>query len=111
MRYFFNLVDANASIPDTEGIEVGSMEELRAEVATAIAQARDANPSAAREWKGWRLEVTDGSGAVLLTIGLDDLRPGIVLSSPLGAFVLVKGCELSEHLANVIPDQLPVFSI
>ncbi len=56
---------------DPEGVEVGDMEELRAEVAKAIEEMRLAEPAAARDWNGWRMEVTDSAGAVLLTIDLD----------------------------------------
>ncbi len=71
MRCFFNLVDCHSSMLDPEGVEVGDMEELRAEVAKAIEEMRLAEPAAARDWNGWRMEVTDSAGAVLLTIDLD----------------------------------------
>jgi hypothetical protein len=106
MRCFFNLINAHGSILDTEGVDATGVGELRAAAVAAIEDARDSDPSAAREWKGWRLEVTDTSGAVLLTISLDDLRPKTIVTSPLGGLVLLKCCELSEHLANVIPHEL-----
>jgi hypothetical protein len=56
---------------DPEGVEVADMKELRAEVAKAIEEMRLAEPAAARDWNGWRMEVTDSAGAVLLTIDLD----------------------------------------
>ena len=71
MRYFFHLVDAHDSILDEDGVEVADFDELRAEAVKALAELRAHDPSAARDWKGWRLEVTDTSGAVLLTINLD----------------------------------------
>ena len=71
MRCFFNLVDADGSLLDAEGVEVADMEELRAAVAKSIQEMRHADPAAARNWRGWRMEVTDPSGAVLLTIDLD----------------------------------------
>ena len=71
MRCFFNLIGADSSMPDPEGIEVAEREELRAEVEKVIEQMRHADPAAARDWRGWRMEVTDPSGAVLLTIDLD----------------------------------------
>ena len=71
MRYFFNLVDSGASMIDAEGVEVADMEELRAEVAQAIEGMRHADPDAARNWKGWRMEVTDPEGAVVLKVDLD----------------------------------------
>jgi hypothetical protein len=47
------------------------MDELRAVVADTVEEVRHEHPSGASNWKGWRLEVTDTSGAVLLTINLD----------------------------------------
>ncbi len=71
MRCFFNLVRADDYMLDPEGVEAADMEELRAEVAKAIEEMRHADPAAGRDWRGWRMEVTDASGAVLLTIDLD----------------------------------------
>jgi hypothetical protein len=59
---------------DPEGVEVADMEELRAEVSKAIEEMRLADPAAARDWNGWRMEVTDPKGAILLTI---DLSPSL----------------------------------
>jgi hypothetical protein len=74
MRCFFNLVSAHSSIPDLEGVEVADMEELRAEVSKAIEEMRLGEPDAARDWNGWRMEVTDPKGAILLTIDLSPSR-------------------------------------
>jgi hypothetical protein len=71
MRYFFNLVGPNGSLPDQEGIEVANSDELRAEVAGAIDEVRSSAPSDAIHWKGWRLEVADSSGAVIFAEELD----------------------------------------
>jgi hypothetical protein len=70
-RCFFNLVDEQGSIIDQDGVEVTATDELRAQVAKAIEEFRQTNASATRDLKGWRLEVTDTSGAVLLTVKLD----------------------------------------
>ncbi len=76
MRCFFHLVDAHgSSMLDIEGVEVAHIDELRAEVAETLREVREADPLAARGWKGWRLEVTDPSGAVLLTVNLDPVSP------------------------------------
>ena len=74
MRCFFNLVSAHSSIPDLEGFEVADMEELRAEVSKAMEEMRLAEPDAARDWNGWRMEVTDPQGAILLTVDLGPSR-------------------------------------
>ena len=48
--------------------------ELRAEVAKAIEEIRQADPGAPRDWNGWRMEVTDPTGATLLTVDLGPNR-------------------------------------
>jgi hypothetical protein len=50
------------------------MEELRAEVSKAIEEMRLGEPDAARDWNGWRMEVTDPKGAILLTVDLSPSR-------------------------------------
>ena len=89
MRYFFNLVRAHESMLDTEGVEVTSIEDLRAEVAAAIGEVRRADPSATTMWRGWRLEVTDRSGTVLLTINLDTFRPETLAGLPSNTLLLL----------------------
>jgi hypothetical protein len=73
MRCFFNLHNTDDAILDEEGIEVANVEELRAEVAEGVKEVRSADPLVARDWKGWRLEATDRSGAVLFSVNLDPL--------------------------------------
>ena len=60
---------------DMEGVEVAHVKDLRTEVAETIEEVRRSDPSGASDWKGWRFEVTDTSGAVLFTINLDPLSP------------------------------------
>ena len=74
MRCFFNLVDSECSIPDLEGVEVADVAELRAEVAKAIEETGHDNPGAPRQWTGWRMQVADPEGAILLTV---DLSPSL----------------------------------
>jgi hypothetical protein len=71
MRYFFNLVSPNGSLPDQEGIEVTNIDELRAKVAETIEEVRRADALTAADWKAWRLEVADQSGVVILMVDLD----------------------------------------
>ena len=70
MRCFFNLLDSGSSITDLDGVEVTHVAELGAEVAKAIEEMRLGEPDAAKGWTGWRMEVTDSAGAVLLTVDL-----------------------------------------
>jgi hypothetical protein len=73
MRCFFNLHNTDDTILDEEGVEVSNVEELRAQVAKEVNEVRSADPLVAGEWKGWRLEATDPSGAVLFSVNLDPL--------------------------------------
>ena len=75
MRYFFHLVDAHDRVLDEDGVEVADTDHLRAHAQKAVEELRSEDPSAARDWRGWRLEVTDTSGAVLVTINLDPVSP------------------------------------
>ena len=102
MRCFFNLADARQFILDDDGVEVTDVDALATHVAKAIEEFRLENAGETRHWKGWRLEVTDTSGWVLLSLELDSL-PETYVSVPIGAFVLQACSELSEHLANMMP--------
>src|SRR5687768_9999525 len=100
MRYFFNLVSAESSLRDEEGIEVG-LDEIYPEAVKAIEEMRQADPSVARDWKGWRLEVTDSSGAVLFAINLDAFTARHALALSFASFLLLKSGEFAEDLAKV----------
>jgi hypothetical protein len=102
MRCFFNLADAHQFILDEEGVEVTDVGALATHVAKAIEEFRLENGET-RHWTGWRLEVADTSGFVLLALELDSLRAETFVSVPIGAFVLQACFELSQHLANMMP--------
>ena len=73
MRCYLHLADAHQTLLDRHGVEVSDLDQVRAlvhEVATEMIQQGEAE---ARDWDGWRIEVADASGAVLLTIRLDAL--------------------------------------
>jgi hypothetical protein len=65
--------------------------------------------SAAKHWQGWRLEVTDTSGDLVLTINLDQFRRETLLVAVqhASAYAIAK---LNEHLANVIPHGMTFLS-
>jgi hypothetical protein len=73
MRCFLTLRNTDDAILDKEGVEAANAEELRAEVAKMVKEVRSAYPSVASEWKGWRLDATDLSGAILFSVNLDPL--------------------------------------
>jgi hypothetical protein len=103
MRYFFNLADEQQFIVDSEGVEVADLSGLRTQVTTAIRELRREDASAARDWRGWRLEVTDTSGDLLLTINLDQFQRETFAGLPFSSLLFLQCDELHEHIANMIP--------
>ena len=74
MRLYFHLADRLDIIPDREGVEVADLRQVRAEVLQVLAELRREDASAARDWLGWRLTVTDAAhddGTVVLALDLD----------------------------------------
>jgi hypothetical protein len=71
MRYFFNLTAEHNGIPDREGIDAADIEQAHAEALRAIAELRQEDPSFTTDWKGWRLEIADATGTIVLSINLD----------------------------------------
>ena len=70
MRCYFNLVE---TIVDSEGVEVADLNEARGLALEAVAEMIQHNGGEITDWRGWRLEAVDASGAVLFTIRLDAL--------------------------------------
>ena len=73
LRCHFNLVCAHQTLVDQEGVEVADVDQARTlaiEVALNMIRTGEAQIA---DWRGWRLEVTNGSGAVLFTLNLDAL--------------------------------------
>jgi hypothetical protein len=70
MRLFFHLVRGREIIRDESGIEVADLQEAQTEALRAIEEMRREHPSASQDWVGWRLDVTDAAGAVILSIDL-----------------------------------------
>ena len=73
LRCHFNLVCAHQTLVDQEGVEVADVDQARTlaiEVALDMIRTGEAQIT---DWRGWRLEATSGSGAVLFTLSLDAL--------------------------------------
>jgi hypothetical protein len=70
-RLYFDLVNLHDSIPDREGIEVVDIGEAKAAVAAMVEQLRQEDASAAQEWSGWTLKISDDAGRVLFSMSLD----------------------------------------
>jgi hypothetical protein len=72
-RMHFDFRDATEFLPDEEGIELRNLKSARTQIVRALEELRVEEPDLAREGSGWRLEVSDSSGTVLLSISLDAL--------------------------------------
>jgi hypothetical protein len=71
VRFYFNLVRGREILEDEEGLEVADLHLARTEALQALRELKRAEPAASANWTGWRLDVTDASGAVLGSINLD----------------------------------------
>ena len=71
MRCYFNLVGAQQTLVDNDGVEVDNLDEGHALVREAIAEIIQDGEAEIADWRGWRLEAVDASGAVLFAINLD----------------------------------------
>ena len=72
MRCHFNLIAQHEVIIDHEGVEVADFEKALEEAMSVLREMCEEDPAAARDWAGWRLDITDESGVLLTTIALDD---------------------------------------
>ena len=66
-RYFFNTVDGRR-YPDPDGIDLPSLEMVRAKATRVIGELLKERPSDFLDTGRLRLEVTDESGAVVLVL-------------------------------------------
>lgn len=71
MRCFFHLVNGHETILDDEGVEVSNLETAQLFALQAIEDVRNEAIQVDASWQGWRLDVVDPSGKVLLTIPLE----------------------------------------
>ena len=73
MQCYFNLVSAHQVIPDDEGVEVGDLNRARTLALEVVAEMLQDGEAQIADWRGWQLEATSGSGAVLFILCLDAL--------------------------------------
>jgi hypothetical protein len=71
MRCYFHLVISHESIPDDTGIEVSDLTTAQDMALQAIEDIRVEAIQQGASWQGWRLDIVDRSGRVLLSIPLD----------------------------------------
>jgi hypothetical protein len=70
MRIFFHLADGNATIIDRHGVEIESLDDIQDAVVRDIEDLKREFPAAERQ--GWKLIVVDATGALILSVPLDD---------------------------------------
>lgn len=70
MRYYFHLVSSMGKIPDSEGVEVASLGQAKAQALQAIEELRGEEDATDDDWTGWRLEVTDATGQLMMVFEL-----------------------------------------
>ncbi|MBB3018956.1 UDP-glucose 4-epimerase [Microvirga lupini] len=71
MRCYFHLVNGDEVIADDTGVEIIDLARAHELALQTIEDIRAETIQLGDSWQGWRLEVVDPSGAVLLSIPLD----------------------------------------
>jgi hypothetical protein len=71
MHCYFHLVNGQETIADDIGIEVSDLTKAEEMALQAIEDIREEAIQLGASWQGWRLDIVDLSGCVLLTIPLD----------------------------------------
>ena len=71
MRCYFHLVNGDETILDEVGIEVSDLATAQAMALQAIGDIRNEALELGASWQGWRLDIVEPSGRVLLSIPLD----------------------------------------
>jgi hypothetical protein len=69
-QLYFNLVSPQESLPDCEGVEVEDVRHAEAAAVAMLDELLQEDASAARDWSGWTLNVTDRMGRVVFSIDL-----------------------------------------
>jgi hypothetical protein len=71
MRCYFHLVNGHELITDDTGVEIIDLARARDFALQAIEDIREEAIDVGASWQGWRLDVVDPSGNVLLSIPLE----------------------------------------
>ena len=73
MRLYFDLRDAEHTLPDVYGIEVSDMDAAWCVALGMIRKLREEDPAVAQDWSGWTVSAVDPTGAVVFTLNLDSV--------------------------------------
>jgi enamine deaminase RidA (YjgF/YER057c/UK114 family) len=71
MRYYFHLVSGRQIIADRQGVEVSDSETAYRLALEAINGICEEAGQIGEEWQGWRIDVVDPFGNVLLSVPLE----------------------------------------
>lgn len=70
-RFYFNLTNGADVIRDEDGIEHSDINSALIQAMKAIEELRAQDPLGAEDWRGWSLEIVDGSGRTVRSLPLD----------------------------------------
>jgi hypothetical protein len=73
MHCYFHLVNGHEIIEDDTGVEILDLAKARELALQAIEDIRAEAIQLGESWQGWRLNVVDPSGNVLLSVPLDPM--------------------------------------
>lgn len=71
MRYYFHLVSSQEVILDPTGVEISDPRTARHVARRMIYEVHQEPDQITKDWRGWRMDVVDPSGNVILSIPLD----------------------------------------
>jgi hypothetical protein len=71
MRCYFHLVNCHETIADDTGVEIADLSKAHEAALQAIEDIRAEAIQLGASWQGWRLDVADPAGNVLLSIPLE----------------------------------------
>ena len=71
MRFYFHLVRNEDVIPDATGVEITDPEDLQRTALRIIHEVQAEVDPINTYWHGWRIDVVDPSGHVVLSVPLD----------------------------------------
>jgi hypothetical protein len=109
LRYFFHLVGHSETICDEDGLELPDPEEARLAALSAIEAVQREDPDAVEDWRGWRLNVVEASGALVFSIALDARSVGFLVAACLQSFARsrieqrIASRRAGAHASNVLP--------
>jgi hypothetical protein len=75
MHYYFHLVSSQQIILDTTGVEISDPATVQCMVHRLIHEVQQESVETTKDWQGWRINVEDSCGNVVLSVPLDSIMP------------------------------------